>query len=173
MRLIALAVPAVAVLLAGACGSDDPAGSPRPPAPPSASPTTPPVSPTGTAAPTTGSTAAPASGAEVALLSEPVAGGSSSPVATRLDGQEGVETLTAELGGRLAAKVADAVSGADVPAGEALYGAIVAVGCDVPAGVTVSREGAQVLVTPDKPTGRPPECYAPITTVAVVRVPDP
>ncbi|MEO9323235.1 hypothetical protein ABFT23_07065 [Nocardioides sp. C4-1] len=51
-----------------------------------------------------------------------------------------------------------------------LYAAVVAVGCDVPPGVTVTRVDGVVTITPEKVAKPLPNCFAPVTTVAVVAV---
>jgi hypothetical protein len=51
-----------------------------------------------------------------------------------------------------------------------LYAAVVSVGCDVPPGVTVVEAGGGYEIVPDKVADPIPECFAPVTTVAVVAV---
>lgn len=51
-----------------------------------------------------------------------------------------------------------------------LYAAVVSVGCDVPSGVTVVEAGDGYEIVPDKVPDPLPECFAPVTTVAVVAV---
>ena len=58
----------------------------------------------------------------------------------------------------------------DAEAGEAVWVAVVSVGCDVPPGVDVSGTADQVYLDP-QPVEEPlPECFAPVTSVAVVAV---
>lgn len=55
-------------------------------------------------------------------------------------------------------------------AGEAVWAAVVSVGCDVPPGVEVSGTAEQVYLDP-QPVEEPlPECFAPVTSAAVVAV---
>jgi hypothetical protein len=51
-----------------------------------------------------------------------------------------------------------------------LYAAVVSVGCDVPPGVTVVEAGDGYEIVPDEVADPLPECFAPVTTVAVVAV---
>jgi hypothetical protein len=73
--------------------------------------------------------------------------------------------------GSLEAKIADAVAGATVPEGYAVMGAVVAIGCDVPPGVTATRDADGWVLTPHKVQKPMKECFAPVTSVAVVAVP--
>ena len=58
----------------------------------------------------------------------------------------------------------------DVPEGQAMYAAVVAVGCDVPSGVYVTSTDSGLVITGQKVTSPLPECFAEMTTVAVVLV---
>ena len=65
-------------------------------------------------------------------------------------------------------QVQDAVAGADVAEGEAIYAAVVAIGCDSPTDVTVTDSGAGLVITAGKVPSPMMECFAPMTTVALV-----
>lgn len=54
--------------------------------------------------------------------------------------------------------------------GEAVWVAVVSVGCDVPPGVDVSGTEEQVYLDPQPVEDPLPECFAPVTSVAVVAV---
>jgi hypothetical protein len=70
----------------------------------------------------------------------------------------------------LSRQVEDAVAGAEVPAGQQLYGAVVAIGCDSPDQVEVDISGSTVTITAVPVPSPVPECFAPMTTVALVAV---
>jgi hypothetical protein len=109
---------------------------------------------------------------QVALVSQTAAGGRVSARPVRLGAPASVDRFTAQFrGDALAAKVAAAVRRADVPASRVLLGAVVAVGCDVPPGVRVEGSGADLGITALPVRSPKQECFAPVTTVAVVSVP--
>ena len=57
-------------------------------------------------------------------------------------------------------------------AGPNVVGAVVASGCDVPPGVTVSADGAGgVTIVAQQPSSHLQECLVPVTTVALVDLP--
>jgi hypothetical protein len=103
------------------------------------------------------------------LVSQTAGGGQVATRATPLSGAAGVERYVAGLSDVLGAKLRAAI-GATEPSGE-LWAQVVAVGCDVPPGATARRgAGGTVVVHPD-PVPRPRrECFAPVTTVALVEV---
>jgi len=109
---------------------------------------------------------------QVALVSQTAAGGRVSAEPVRLDRPRAVHRFTGQFrGDALAVKVAAEVRRADVPDDRTLLGAVVAVGCDVPPGVRVedSAAGPQVTALPVEAPQQ--ECFAPVTTVALVSVP--
>jgi hypothetical protein len=57
-----------------------------------------------------------------------------------------------------------------VPSGQTLLGAVVAIGCDVPPGVTVQHADGGLAITALKVEKPREECFAPVTTVALVAV---
>lgn len=68
-------------------------------------------------------------------------------------------------------KIAQAVAAATVPEGYTVMGAVVMVGCDVPPGVTVSQSADGWVVTPEPVVSPLQECFAAVTSVAIVAVP--
>jgi hypothetical protein len=68
-------------------------------------------------------------------------------------------------------KIAQAVAGATVPDGYTVMGAVVMVGCDVPPGVLVTQGPDGWVVTPQKVVSPLEECFAAVTSVAIVAVP--
>ncbi len=73
--------------------------------------------------------------------------------------------------GGLDEKIAQAVAGATVPEGYTVMGAVVSIGCDVPPGVTVTQSSDGWVFTPQKVDKPLQECFAPVTSVALVAVP--
>ncbi|WP_459985430.1 hypothetical protein, partial [Nocardioides sp. AN3] len=100
------------------------------------------------------------------LVSQTGGGGTVADRATALQDAAAVADLTHGLSAELAAKVEAAASATSVASGEELYGQVVSIGCDVPPGVTVERD--PVVVHPDPVASPLPECFAPVTTVALV-----
>ena len=108
---------------------------------------------------------------EVALLSETNAGGEVSQQPTLLDSPAAVTSFAGTLEGRtMDDKIKAAVVKADVPEGQALVGTVVAIGCDVPPGVSVDWNGTGLDVTAQKVEEPTKECFAPVTTVALLVV---
>jgi hypothetical protein len=100
------------------------------------------------------------------------AGGELSETAVPLSDEAAVQSFVGQFdAGDLADQVENTVAQTDVPAGQELYGAVVAIGCDAPDQVTVARSGTDVVVTPVKVASPKSECFAPMTTVALVLVP--
>jgi hypothetical protein len=100
------------------------------------------------------------------------AGGEVSDAAVALSDDAAVQSFVAQFSaGDLADQVEDTVAGTDVPPGQELYGAVVAIGCDAPDQVTVARSGSDVVITPVQVPSPKSECFAPMTTVALVLVP--
>lgn len=108
---------------------------------------------------------------EVALVSQSAVDGEVDTRATVLDGPDAVDEFSLQftrpsMGEELAAEVARA----DVPEGQTLVGAVVSIGCDVPPGVTVESAGDGVAIVAQKVASPLKECFAAVTTVALVAV---
>jgi len=158
-RLLGSVLPALLLVTAlGACADDGPGEAGRDPGASGASPT---------------------SGGNGAVEFELVdtitvtsAGGEVSDTAVPLSDDAAVQSFVAQFSeSDLGAQVEDAVAGTDVPSGQELYGAVVAIGCDAPDQVTVTTSGSDVVITPVKVPSPKSECFAPMTTVALVLVP--
>jgi hypothetical protein len=107
----------------------------------------------------------------VALVSETAAGGASSDVLTPVAGP-GLNAFLAQLeSATLGDEVRAAMRAHTLPDGHSYGVAVVALGCDVPPDVHVTKEDGAWTVTPAKVPSPMPECFAPVTTVAVVDVP--
>lgn len=104
---------------------------------------------------------------QVALLSATSAGGEVTSVPTVLADAAAVREYAAQFRGEeLEREIIDTASETDVPEGQQLAAAVVAVGCEVPTEVTgTSGDLHAVLPSSTK------ECFAPVTTVALVLVP--
>jgi len=102
------------------------------------------------------------------LVSQTAGGGQVAERATPLPDAAAVADFTRSLADALATQVREAVDATDVGSGQQLYGQVVAVGCDVPPGVTVDRGPVAVRAEPVPSPHQ--ECFAPVTTVALVVV---
>ena len=89
-----------------------------------------------------------------------------------MDDEASLQAFTRQFErGALNEKIAQAVAGATVPEGYTLMGAVVAIGCDVPTSVTVTEGPEGWVFEPVMPSKTMQECFAPVTSVAVVAVP--
>lgn len=188
MRRLLGALVLVLLTALTACGEEDPptASDPAPSAttsstsPTSPVPTSPvPTSPTETETATDLPTTAPPTKSPpldpggvafelVEIVSGTAAGGQVSPGAVALDSPAAVEAFVAPFRPALAADVTRAARGAD---GGQLYAAVVGLGCDVPPGVTVAESAEGYTITGTKVPDPTPECFAAVTSVAIVTIP--
>jgi hypothetical protein len=120
--------------------------------------------------PTVSDTPAPA--AEVVeIVSETAAGGRTGDPAVRIDRPAGLAQLTRDFSRpALADKILAVVQQTDVPTGQALYGQVIAIGCDVPPSASVEVTDGKVVIMPGKVADPMPECFAPVTSVAIALV---
>ncbi len=108
----------------------------------------------------------------VDLLTETAAGGAMSEVAVPLGDDPAVQEFNAQFEtDALRMRVQDAVLETTVPDDMLLYGAVVAIGCDAPTDVSVVTGESGVVITGHKVPSPHVECFAPMTTVALVLVP--
>lgn len=108
---------------------------------------------------------------EQLLVSASDGGGTVDPVATPLPDEAAVTAFAGGLGDRLGGQVIEGAAGFDVPPGEELYAAVVAIGCTPPERVLVATEGEVVRITAVKPKEDPQvQCLVPVTTVALAVV---
>jgi hypothetical protein len=108
----------------------------------------------------------------VAVLTETAAGGTTSPAGVPLGDQDAVLAFTEQFEtDALPTRIQDAVAGTEVPDDMLLYGAVVAIGCDTPTDLTVIDSGSGILIGAQQVADPMPECFAPMTTVALVLVP--
>ena len=146
------------VLLAG-CGDSTSDSASDPTSQPSS--TAAPDEPTESAAPQT-----------IAIVSQTAAGGEVDLNAVPVDDDAALQEFTAQFNkAGLEEKIATAVTGATVPEGYTVMGAVVSIGCDVPPDVSVEQGPDGWVVTPHKVPSPLQECFAPVTSVAIVAVP--
>ncbi|MFC4783527.1 hypothetical protein ACT8ZV_03575 [Nocardioides sp. MAHUQ-72] len=108
---------------------------------------------------------------QVALISQSGAGGRASQRPTVLDDEAAVGAFARQFRtDAVGNRIEQAIAKADVPDDQTVLGAVVAVGCDVPPGVTVHRMGDGLAVTAMKVRKPLPECLVAVTTVALVAV---
>ena len=127
-------------------------------------------SPTASQSPTASDT--PENHAEVVeIVSETAAGGGTGGPAVRVDRAAGLARLTRDFQTPgLTTKIRTVVRQTKVSEGQALYGAVIAVGCDVPPSASVEVTDGKVVITAGKVAEPMPECFAAVTSVAIALV---
>lgn len=106
---------------------------------------------------------------EQLLVSASDGGGTVDPVATPLPDETAATAFAGGLGDRLGGQVIEGAASFDVPPGQELYAAVVAIGCTPPERVLVATEDDVVRITAVKPKEDPQvQCLVPVTTVALV-----
>ena len=107
------------------------------------------------------------------IVSETAAGGTVSPDLTPLPGPDELAAFTEQFESTaFRDEIAAAVQEHEAREGYVVGAAVVAIGCDVPPGVSVEAAGDGFTVQADEVADPLPECFAPVTSVAVVEVPD-
>jgi hypothetical protein len=161
-----LAVGLALSLTLGACGEDSPAGEDS----------------RGTDTPTETSTPEPEPEVEpepepdvevevIRIVSQTAAGGEIGASALRIDQPAGMAELVRGFRTpELAVKIRRVVEKAELATGQALYGQVIAIGCDVPPSASAAVDGDAVMITAGKVVNPLPECFAPVTSVAIARV---
>jgi hypothetical protein len=109
---------------------------------------------------------------QVALISVSNAEGSMDPQAVVLDSQAAVDEFAGQFSGtQMPTALTKAYKKSDVPGGEVLVGAVVGVSCQAPTEVHVEQTKGGLEITAD-PVKTKNQCIVPITTVALVSVPE-
>ena len=108
----------------------------------------------------------------LAMMTETAAGGEVSQTPVPLPDDDAVAKFNEQFDtDALPTRILEAVHAADVPDDELLYGAVVAIGCDSPTEVTVTEGPSGLLIAAVEVPKPLEECFAPMTTVALVLVP--
>ena len=168
--LTTLLLPAVILAgVLGGCGGDDSAADVADEAspPPSSSPTpTPTPTPTETPSPTEES--GDADWRLVEIVHATAAGGETSAKPVPVGDEAERAAFTAQFRRpELGEQIDRVVSGHTARPGMTLVATVIAIGCDVPPGVTY----ADGLVTPKKVAEPLQECFAAVTSVAILEIP--
>jgi hypothetical protein len=104
-------------------------------------------------------------------VSETAAGGRTGQPAVRVDRPAGLARLTRDFRTPgLGAKIRSVVRRTKVSEDQALYAAVIAVGCDVPPSASVAVADGKVVITASKVANPMVECFAAVTSVAVALV---
>jgi len=165
--LVLLAAPAIALT---GCGDDDSGAVAKDPASTASTPSTPSTAPT-SSQPAQSPSAEPYGYRLVDMITVTAAGGAPSGPAAALSDDASVREFVSQFtNDELVRKVEASVAKTAVPDGQTLYAAVVAVGCDSPTAVNVDVAGSAVTITAQKVPSPKPECFAPMTTVALVLV---
>ena len=107
----------------------------------------------------------------VEMVTETNVGGMVSPGAVPLADVSAVQNFAAQFDDdRMATRLTQVIDELKVPDDKATYAAVVALGCEVPPGVTVTSTDTGILIEGTAPSEKPVECFAAMTTVAVVLV---
>lgn len=179
--LTTLAAGLLMLALASGCGEEDPTTAEESSSKPSstAPSSTPPTSTPSEEAPTSDAPTEETGPAEdgpvqfelVKILSATEGGGDVQTAPTQLGGAAKVDKFVAKLkGDQLPDEVRAAAKSVRPAPDEGLFGAVVAIGCDVATDITLERVAGKLVVKPViKKSGV--ECFAPVTSVAVFTTP--
>src|SRR4051794_27548902 len=108
---------------------------------------------------------------QVALLTGTSAGGEVTAEPTPLPDAAAVDAYAAQFrNDELQGEIVSTAQQTDVPDGEQLAAAVVAVGCEVPKEVVGTGSGSDLALHAPLPSPTK-QCFAPITTVALVLIP--
>ncbi len=159
-RVLGSVLPALLLAsLLGAC-SDDEAGT-----------VTEDPAPTASSTPTKGSTGEAVPFELVKMITETGAAGRVDSFGAPLGDDVAVQQFISQFKTEaMATQVQEAVQSTQVPNDKLLYGAVVALGCDAPTDVEVISTGSGLQITAVKVPSPQIECFAAMTTVALVLV---
>ena len=108
----------------------------------------------------------------LAIVSETAVGGTVSEQLTPVSEPGALSAFLEQFeNGAFSEEISAEVEGHDPADGSVVAAAVVAIGCDVPPGVTVTAADDGYVVRADKITEPLKECFAPVTSVAIVEVP--
>jgi hypothetical protein len=107
----------------------------------------------------------------VEMITETAAGGKVDPQAWPLADVVAVQEFTKQFKTEaIQTRLTGLVESIDIPEGKALYGAVVAIGCETPPGVVVTSTDSGLTIEAQPMPSPPKECYAAMTSVALVLV---
>ena len=107
----------------------------------------------------------------VEMVTETAAGGDVDPEATSMSDVVAVQEFSKQFeSDTMEVRLTETVKKTEVPEGKALYGAVVAIGCEEPPGVVVTSTDSGLTIEGKPTASTPPECFAPMTSVALVLV---
>jgi hypothetical protein len=153
--LVLLGVAAV-----GGCGQEDPTSDPAP-------------STSGSSSPSSDRPAGDSTAVTVAMVTGTAAGGEVDPTPVLLSTDTQIDDFVSQFTNpTFATQVERRAKETTVAEGRTLVGAVVSIGCEVPAEVTVDGSRGALRLTPVMPKSSPVQCFAPMTTVALVDVAD-
>lgn len=156
----------VALTLLGGCGDDpeneaeDPASTPTTTTTTTTETTD--TDPTGTGDPTA---------RVVDIVSGSAAGGEVAETATVIEDDQALARYLEQFEPAFAGVLSDAVEAHELADGRVLGLAVIEISCDEPPSATVTEEDGEWVVTAGKVVAPHPECYAPVTSVAVLDLP--
>ena len=105
------------------------------------------------------------------MVTETAVGGMTSPGAVALTDTAAVQQFSGQFeDDRMQTRLIQVFDDLTVPDDQAAYAAVVAIGCEVPPDVVVTSTDTGILIEGTKPTTKPVECIAPMTSVAIVLV---
>lgn len=105
------------------------------------------------------------------MVTETAVDGRVDPMAIPFGDETAVHEFSAQFeNDNMRIRLLTVVDRIEVPDGQALYGAVVAIGCQVPPGVVVTNTDSGLEITGKKSIEPPVQCIAPMTTVALVLV---
>lgn len=107
----------------------------------------------------------------VEVISETAVGGMVFPGGVALTDATALQQFTGQFeNDRMQVRLTQAFADLTVPDDQAAYAAVVAIGCEPPADVTVTSTDTGIIIEGVRSTQKPIECFAPVTSVAVVLV---
>jgi hypothetical protein len=161
-RLLGSVLFALALLLAAGCGEEEPGTVSDEPAP----------------TPSSLAPESPEPGDEqvdfelVEAITETAAGGTVNETAVSLNDDQAVAEFVSQFtNDTMSSRIQDLVRETKVPDGVLIYGAVVAIGCDPAPDVRVLNGDSGLTITAEEIMSPTSECFAAMTTVAVVLVP--
>jgi hypothetical protein len=110
---------------------------------------------------------------EPVLVSGTAGGGTVTAQPTVLDGPRALARYVRGFREPFASELERAARRLPVSDDEQLGAAVVSVGCDVPPGATVTGDADDVVIRAEEVRSPHHECFAPVTTVALVTMPRP